>query len=95
MQFDTRLAFDRYLSCAVCHNDGAGDGRVWDITGMGEGLRNTIDLTGRGTNHGRRHWTANFDEVHDFEGQIRTLSAGTGLMDDIDFFSGTVSPVAG
>ena len=26
------------------------------------------------------HWSANFDEVQDFEGQIRTLAGGTGLM---------------
>jgi len=93
--FDTRLAFDRYLSCATCHNDSAGDGRVWDITGMGEGLRNTINLSGRGTNHGRRHWSANFDEVQDFEGQIRGLSQGTGLMADVDFFAGTRSQPLG
>ncbi len=37
----------RYMSCASCHNDGGHDGRVWDLTGMGEGLRNTISLRGR------------------------------------------------
>ena len=41
---DTRLARDRYMSCASCHNDGGHDGRVWDLTGFGEGLRNTISL---------------------------------------------------
>ena len=41
---DTRLARDRYMSCASCHNDGGHDGRVWDLTGFGEGLRNTINL---------------------------------------------------
>ena len=44
---DTRLARDRYMSCATCHNDGGSDGRVWDLTGLGEGLRNTITLRGR------------------------------------------------
>ena len=44
---DTRLARDRYMSCATCHNDGGSDGRVWDLTGFGEGLRNTISLRGR------------------------------------------------
>ena len=33
---DTRLARDRYLSCATCHNESGQDGRVWDLTGMGE-----------------------------------------------------------
>ncbi len=83
---DLRLARDGYLSCAVCHNDGGHDGRVWDLTGFGEGLRNTIDLRGRsGTGHGILHWSGNFDEIQDFEGQIRNLAGGTGLMSDIDF----------
>ena len=78
---DTRLALQEYISCASCHNDGAQDGRVWDLTGFGEGLRNTIDLRGRaGLAHGPLHWSANFDEVQDFEGQIRNLSGGGGLI---------------
>src|SRR5204863_319794 len=54
---DTRLARDSYMSCASCHNDGGQDGRVWDLTGMGEGLRNTINLRGPGATHGRQHRT--------------------------------------
>ena len=92
---DTRLSSDSYMSCASCHLDGGHDGRVWDFTGFGEGLRNTIDLNGRGAGHGPVHWTANFDEVHDFEGQIRTLGGGTGLMSDEDFNAGTVSQPLG
>lgn len=92
---DTRLAFDAYISCASCHNDGAHDGRVWDLTGMGEGLRNTITLKGRSGSQGSLHWTENFDEVQDFEGQIRGLSSGTGLMSDVDFFAGTRSQPLG
>ena len=45
---DTRLAREGYMSCASCHNDGGSDGRVWDLTGMGEGLRNTVSLRGKG-----------------------------------------------
>jgi fibronectin type 3 domain-containing protein len=87
---DARLARDRYMSCATCHNDGGSDGRVWDLTGMGEGLRNTITLNGRaGMGHGFLHWSANFDEVQDFEGQIRTLAGGTGLMSDAAFATRT------
>jgi hypothetical protein len=92
---DTRLSSVSYMSCASCHLDGGHDGRVWDFTGFGEGLRNTIDLNGRGVGHGPVHWTANFDEVHDFEGQIRSLGGGTGLMSDEDFNSGTVSQPLG
>lgn len=82
---DDRLARDNYMSCASCHNDGGHDGRVWDLTSLGEGVRNTIDLTGKGVGHGRIHWTGNFDEVQDFESQIRLLAGGTGLVDDSEF----------
>ena len=92
---DPRLARDRYMSCASCHNDGGHDGRVWDLTGLGEGLRNTIALRGRaGMGQGFLHWSNNFDEVQDFEGQIRTLAGGTGLMTDAEFNTGTRSAAA-
>ncbi|MBL8329748.1 MAG: DUF1929 domain-containing protein [Rubrivivax sp.] len=86
---DTRLARDSYMSCASCHADGGHDGRTWDLTGMGEGLRNTVSLRGRGQGHGRLHWSGNFDEVQDFEGQIRGLAGGSGLMSDAQFLAGT------
>jgi len=92
---DTRLSRDAYLSCASCHNDGGQDGRVWDFTGMGEGLRNTVSLRGRRGAQGRLHWTGNFDEVQDFEGQIRGLAQGTGLMADVEFNAGTRSQPLG
>jgi hypothetical protein len=93
---DDRLARDNYISCASCHNDGGQDGRVWDLTGFGEGLRNTIELRGRsGMGNGPLHWTGNFDEVQDFEGQIRTMAAGTGLMSDTAFNTGTRSSPLG
>jgi len=92
---DPRLARDRYMSCASCHNDGGHDGRVWDLTGMGEGLRNTISLRGRGGAMGFLHWSNNFDEVQDFEGQIRALAGGSGLMADADFAAGTRSQPLG
>ena len=83
---DPRLARDSYMSCASCHNDAGNDGRVWDMTGFGEGLRNTISLKGRGgVQHGFLHWSANFDEVQDFESQIRSLAGGTGLMTEAHF----------
>ncbi|MES2658917.1 MAG: discoidin domain-containing protein [Verrucomicrobiota bacterium] len=92
---DPRLSSDSYMSCASCHLDGGHDGRVWDFSGMGEGFRNTIDLNGRGVGHGPLHWTANFDEVHDFENQIRGLGGGSGLMNDTDFNASTVSQPLG
>jgi len=93
---DTRLARDAYMSCASCHNDGGHDGRVWDLSGFGEGLRNTISLRGRaGMGQGFLHWSNNFDEVQDFEGQIRNLAGGTGLMTDAQFTTGTRSQPLG
>jgi len=93
---DDRLARDNYLSCASCHNDGGHDGRVWDFSVFGEGLRNTPSLNGKaGLGHGLIHWTGNFDELQDFEGQIREFAEGTGLMDDTDFDSGTTSQPLG
>ena len=83
---DDRLALDSYMACASCHNDGGQDGRVWDFTSLGEGLRNTIELNGRGgMAHGILHWSGNFDEVQDFENQIRDFAGGFGLMSDTDF----------
>ncbi|MES2736030.1 MAG: putative Ig domain-containing protein [Verrucomicrobiota bacterium] len=85
---DSRVALQEYISCAGCHNDGGHDGRTWDLTGFGEGLRNTITLKGHGS-QGALHWSGNFDEVQDFEGQIRNLAGGTGLMSDAQFHAGT------
>ena len=87
---DPRISLQSYLSCAACHHDGGHDGRTWDFTGIGEGLRNTTDLRGKaGTGQGPAHWTGNFDEIQDFEKQIRDLGRGTGLMADADFNAGT------
>ncbi len=92
---DVRMSRDAYISCASCHNDGGHDGRTWDFTGFGEGLRNTISLRGRAGAQGRLHWSANFDEVQDFEGQIRNLAQGTGLMTNAQFNTGTRSQPLG
>jgi len=84
---DLRMARDGYIRCAVCHPDGGQDGLVWDFTDRGEGLRNTIDLRGRaGMGMGPLHWSANFDEVQDFEHDIRGPFQGTGLLDDADWY---------
>ncbi len=83
---DTRMSRDGYIACASCHLEGKDDGLVWDFTDRGEGLRNTISLKGRmGDGHGRVHWTANFDEIHDFENDIRFAFGGTGFMSNSDF----------
>jgi RoxA-like, cytochrome c-like/PKD domain/Cytochrome D1 heme domain len=92
--FDTRLAKDGYIACAHCHLDGLEDHRTWDFTDRGEGLRNTISLVGR-SGASPIHWSANFDEVQDFEHDIRGPFGGTGLMTDVDFATGTKNQTLG
>jgi len=87
---DTRMAFEGYLSCGGCHFEGDDDGRVWDFSTRGEGLRNTVALLGRaGTRQGRLNWTGTLDEVQDFEHQIRDLFQGRGFLSDDSFHVGT------
>lgn len=90
---DRRMSKDNYMSCASCHADGGDDGMVWDFTQRGEGLRRTISLQGRrGMAHGKLHWSANFDEVQDFENDMRSAFGGTGFLSDADF-TATADPL--
>ncbi|MDD9936208.1 MAG: PKD domain-containing protein, partial [Myxococcales bacterium] len=80
---EPELSEQGYIACASCHPEGGHDGRTWDFTQVGEGLRNTIDLRGRaGMSHGPVHWSANFDEIQDFENDIVGGFGGTGLVMD-------------
>lgn len=89
---DFRMSSEGYISCATCHLDGGSDDRVWDFTNRGEGLRNTIPLWGRnGMGHGNVHWSGNFDEIQDFEHDIRGPFGGDGFM--TDFNTTTDSPL--
>jgi DNA-binding beta-propeller fold protein YncE len=93
---DLRMSQDGYLSCASCHFDGADDGRVWDFSSLGEGLRNTVSLRGRrGTGHGNLNWTGNFDEVQDIDESIRRLFGGTGFLTAEQLASGSVGTALG
>jgi len=68
----------RWISCASCHPDGDADGRTWHNP---EGLRNTQTLAGLAWTH-PLHWSADRDEVQDFEHTIRgPLMQGRGLID--------------
>ena len=93
---DTRMTFAGYISCATCHLDGGSDERVWDFTDRGEGFRNTHSLNGKsGTGMGNVHWTANFDEIQDFENDMRNAFGGSGFLTDEQFESGTTSDPLG
>ncbi|GDY14754.1 hypothetical protein LBMAG53_36320 [Planctomycetota bacterium] len=83
---DRRMSAEGYISCATCHVDGSHDARTWDFTQRGEGLRNTTDLRGRaGTGHGLVHWSGNFDEIQDFENDIRSGFGGSGFLTEVQF----------
>lgn len=72
------MAQRRWVACATCHPDGASDGRVWH---QPEGLRKTPSLFGAAHTH-PLHWSADRDEVQDFEYTIRSpLMRGRGLYD--------------
>jgi len=67
----------RWISCSSCHPDGDPDGRTWQNP---EGLRNTQALFGMAWTH-PIHWSADRDEVQDFEHTIRgELMQGRGLI---------------
>jgi YVTN family beta-propeller protein len=67
----------RWVACASCHPDGQPDGRVWQNP---EGLRKTTPLFGLAHTH-PLHWSADRDEVQDFEYTIRMrLMQGRGLV---------------
>jgi YVTN family beta-propeller protein len=93
---DIRMASEGYVSCASCHFDGFEDGLVWDFFDRGEGFRNTVSLLGRrGMGHGRVHWSANFDEIQDFDNAIRAHQGGLGFIPLEQFEAGTRSDPLG
>jgi YVTN family beta-propeller protein len=66
-----------WIACSSCHPDGHADGRVWHNP---EGLRKTTALFGLAHTH-PLHWSADRDEVQDFEYTIRgQLMRGRGLV---------------
>ncbi len=87
---DRRMSNEGYVTCGACHFEGTDDGRVYDFSDRGEGLRNTLSLLGRaGTKQGPLNWTGTLDEIQDFEHQIRELFSGKGFLPDEVFHSGT------
>ncbi|MCS7166816.1 MAG: c-type cytochrome [Gemmatales bacterium] len=71
------LTSRRWVACASCHPDGHHDARTWQNP---EGLRRTPQLFGLAHTH-PLHWSADRDEVQDFEYTIRgRLMLGRGLI---------------
>lgn len=69
----------KWIACSSCHPDGLTDRRVWQNP---EGDRRTPNLFGLAHTH-PLHWSADRDEVQDFEYTIRgRLMRGRGLLDE-------------
>lgn len=67
-------------SCETCHPDGLSDNVTWFFP---RGPRQTPSLDGTYDSAGNQrilNWTAMFDEVHDFELNVRNNSGGVGAI---------------
>ncbi len=72
------MGSQKWISCSSCHPDGLTDRRVWQNP---EGNRRSVHLFGVAHTH-PLHWSADRDEVQDFEYTIRgKLMRGRGLYD--------------
>jgi YVTN family beta-propeller protein len=76
----------RWVACSSCHPDGLHDARVWQ---QPEGLRKTTAFVGLAHTH-PLHWSADRDEVQDFEYTIRSK-----LMRGVGFLQGKMKPKVG
>jgi mono/diheme cytochrome c family protein len=69
-------------SCAACHMDGLSDNVTWYFN---RGPRQSVSLDGSFASKDPKdqrifNWTAIFDEVADFEGNVRGVSGGVGAI---------------
>jgi YVTN family beta-propeller protein len=76
------LAGAAWGSCAACHIDGLTDNVTWYFA---RGPRQTVSLDGTfasadPTDQRILNWTGIFDEVADFEGNVRGISGGVGAI---------------
>ncbi len=78
-----RMSSEGWQSCASCHPDGLSDGVIWQFA---SGPRKTIPLNGTFSaanpdeNQRVLNYSAIFDELEDFELNIRGVSGGKGLI---------------
>ncbi len=85
-----RLSSEGWQACASCHFNGWTDGVVWQF---GAGPRKSVNLAGSydPTNRSKQkilNYSAIFDEVEDFEANIRNVSGPGGLAAAITCQSG-------
>src|ERR1017187_10566739 len=81
-----RMSNNGWGSCGACHPNGLTDNVVWIFA---SGPRRTISLhstffPGDATQQRALNWSGIFDEVEDFEGNIRNVSGGLGLFVQAD-----------
>ena len=78
-----RMSAEGWQACASCHPDGLTDGVVWAFN---SGPRKSVPLNGTfshaspDTNQRVLNYSAVFDELEDFELNIRGVSGGAGLL---------------
>lgn len=86
-----RMSNEGWQACASCHPDGLSDGVVWAFN---SGPRKSVPLNGTFShenptgNQRVLNYSAVFDELEDFELNIRNVSGGQGLI----IQSGTTDP---
>ena len=86
-----RMSNEGWQACASCHPDGLSDGVVW---AFGAGPRKSVPLNGTFSlanptgNQRVLNYSAIFDELEDFELNIRGVSGGAGLI----VLQGTTDP---
>jgi uncharacterized protein (TIGR03437 family) len=81
-----RMSNNGWGSCGSCHPNGLSDNVVWIFA---SGPRRTVPLhatfaAGDPTQQRALNWSAIFDDVEDFEGNIRNVSGGLGLFVQAD-----------
>jgi YVTN family beta-propeller protein len=81
-----RMSSEGWSSCVACHPFGLTDGVVWIF---GSGPRRTVPLNGSFNPHDPNdqkilNYSAIFDEIQDFEANIRGVSGGLGLITQAD-----------
>jgi YVTN family beta-propeller protein len=83
---DERLSSEGWQNCASCHFKGWTDGVIWSFA---SGPRKSVNLGGTFNPHDRNeqkvlNYSAIFDEVQDFEANIRNISGPGNLPAPVD-----------